>query len=385
MLKFDRNKLIIFAKNKIHHFDNKKLVLMFSILSFLILSILSSLFYIRNQKPPAISDLATIEFYSEDNVKFFELNNDKSHTYITLKDIAPNMIKAIISIEDQHFYDHSGFDYLRIIKAVIDNVIAMSKRYGASTITQQYARNLYLNHEKSYERKIKEAYYTMLLENNYSKDEILEGYLNTIYFGHGVYGIADASQFYFNKNAKDLSIAQSAVLASIPKAPTYYSPLNNFERNNNRKELILNQMFIQEKITEIEYKNALIEPISISGTHPQSQHNIAPFYQDIIVYELEKFNLVLDDFYKGIKVYTTLDIRLNEIIERSIDEIYSPNSNIETAIYAIDPNNGHVKAVIGGRDYKNSQYNRALAGMRHPGSTIKPMLYYSALEYGFTA
>lgn len=374
-------KKLIFVRKK--RPMNKKLIFFTCIIFFSIISV-SSLFYIKSQKPPAISDLATIEFYSADNTKFFELNNNKDQTYVTLQNISPYMIDAIISIEDKHFYEHSGFDYRRIIKSLTDNVLAMKKKYGASTITQQYARNLYLNHEKSYKRKIKEAYYTILLENNYSKNEILEGYLNTIYFGHGIYGVSDAAMYYFNKPIADISIAEACVLASIIKAPTYYSPIANLKRNTERKELILSQMYKQNKITKEEYNKALEEKISVIGKHPRSKENIAPYYQDILVSQLTKFDLDRDKFFKGIKVYTTLDLNLNDIIKNTINDIYSPYSYIETAVYAIDPQTGFVKAVVGGRDYQNSQYNRATVGMRHLGSTIKPLLYYSALEYGFT-
>ncbi|QVK17409.1 PBP1A family penicillin-binding protein [Mycoplasmatota bacterium] len=374
----------IFSRKKQLLLENKTILIAFSIIIFIIISITSSLFYIKKQKLPAISDLKTIEFYSQDQVKFFELNNEQTQTYVTLPDISQHMISAILSIEDQHFYEHNGFDYRRIVKSIIDNVSSMSKKYGASTITQQYARNLYLSHKKSIERKVKEAYYTLLLEQNYTKDEILEGYLNTIYFGHGIYGIGDASQFYFGKDPKDLTIAESAVLASIPKAPTFYSPITHFEKNTIRKELVLAQMLSQNKITQEEYDEALNEEIVIIGKHPQSVNNMAPYFQDIVMHELEKFDLVQDQFFKGIKVYTTLDTHLNHIVEEAINKTYSPYSEIETAVFAMDPQTGFVKAVIGGRDYRSSQYNRAVTAKRQTGSTIKPLLYYSALEYGFT-
>ncbi len=373
----------IFKRN-ISVIKSKKLIIALCIVCFILISITSSFFYIKKQTLPAISDLATIEFYSQDNEKIFELNNEKNQTYIPLDQISTNMQKAIISIEDQHFYKHHGFDYKRIVKSVIDNISSMSKRFGGSTITQQYARNLYLNNEKSYERKIKEAYYTVLLENNYSKDEILEGYLNTIYFGHGVYGISDASHFYFAKKAKDLTLAESATLASIPKAPTYYSPITHFEKNKIRKELVLKQMLKQNIISDAEYNDALSEKIIIIGKHPNENQEIAPYFQDVVMQELEKYDLVQDQFFRGMKVYTTLDTRLNAIVEKAINDVYSPTSTIETAVFAMDPNTGFVKTIVGGRNYHKSQYNRALAGQRHPGSTIKPMLYYSALEYGFT-
>lgn len=361
----------------------RKLIIFFSTLIIIVIIISYSRYYIKHDQLPDISDLNTIEFYSIDGQKYFELNN-KTSTYVKLEEISDYLKKAIIAVEDRHFYEHHGFDYLRIGKAILDNLKTLSRRYGASTITQQYARNLYLTHEKSWERKLREAYYTILLEMNYSKDDILEGYLNTIYFGHGVYGIHDASIFYFNKQPNDLTLGQAAVLAAIPKGPTYYSPLKDYERNKERKELILKLMLEQGKITETEYRDALNEDIKIIGKHPKNVNNIAPYFLDIVIKELESYNLLNNPYINGLKVYTTLDLTLNEISLKAINTIYPSSSLIETSVFAIDPQTGYVKTVIGGRDYQVSQFNRAINGYRHPGSTIKPLLYYAALEHGFT-
>lgn len=361
----------------------RKLIIFFSTLIIIVIIISYSRYYIKHDQLPDISDLNTIEFYSIDGQKYFELNN-KTSTYVKLEEISDYLKKAIIAVEDQHFYKHHGFDYLRIGKAILDNLKTLSRRYGASTITQQYARNLYLTHEKSWERKLREAYYTILLEMNYSKDDILEGYLNTIYFGHGVYGIHDASIFYFNKQPNDLTLGEAAVLAAIPKGPTYYSPLKDYERNKERKELILKLMLEQGKITETEYRDALNEDIKIIGKHPKNVNNIAPYFLDIVIKELESYNLLNNPYINGLKVYTTLDLTLNEISLKAINTIYPSSSLIETSVFAIDPQTGYVKTVIGGRDYQVSQFNRAINGYRHPGSTIKPLLYYAALEHGFT-
>lgn len=376
---------MIKLKNKAKQIiENKKIITSLTIIALMIITITVSFHYIKNQKLPEISDLKKIEFYSIDQKKYFELNNKHTDNYVNLDKVSEHLVNAILSVEDQHFFEHHGFNYRRIIKSIIDNISSMSKKYGASTITQQYARNLYLTHEKSYLRKLKEAYYTIILESNYSKTDILEGYLNTIYFGHGIYGIGDAVKFYYNKEPLELTIAEAAVLAAIPKGPSLYSPINNFEKNNARKEIILKLMLDEKKITLAEYENALNEEIEVIGKQPKNIYQTAPYFQDIIMYELEKHGLIDDPFINGIKVYTTLDLALNEIAEQAVNNLYNPNSTIETGVYALDPLTGYVKTVIGGRNYYYSQYNRALAGQRHPGSTIKPLLYYAALEYGFT-
>lgn len=364
--------------------EKEKAFIILTIIMLFIISIISFSFRLKRTENLNITNFKSIHFYSDDNQKFYELKHEKNSNYVPLNEISNNMIHAIISVEDQQFYEHNGFNYKRIIKSIIDNLLSMSKKYGASTITQQYARNLYLNHEKSYTRKLKEAYYTILLENNLSKDEILEGYLNTIYFGHGIYGIGDASLFYFNKKPSDLTIAEACSLAAIPKGPAIYSPITNLEKNKSRQELILKIMLEENKITKEEYLQALNEELKIIGKLPPKSNKIAPYFLDIVMYELEKYDLLNNPKINGLKVYTTLDVHLNDIIEKNINEVYSPYSDIETAVFAMDPKTGFVKAVIGGRNYQKSQYNRALAGQRHPGSTIKPLLYYAALEYGFT-
>lgn len=363
----------------------KKPTIILSLMIFFVLIIFfSGLSFIKTRRPPEIHDLTSIEFYNEDGDPFFELNNNNVQNYTQIENISPHVINAFISVEDQKFYKHHGIDYLRIVKSMIDNISQMRKGFGASTITQQYARNLYLTHEKSYERKLKEIYYAMLIESNYEKDDILEGYLNTIYFGHGIYGVTDAAYYYFNKDVKDLSIREASILAAIVKAPTYYSPISDYEQNTERSLLILKLMKDQKKITKSEYEESVSESISIIGKHPRSKDNIAPYYQDILTKELESLNIIQDDFYRGVKVYTTLNTRLNEIILKQMKTVYSPYSKIEGAVFAIDPRTGYVKAVVGGRDYETSQFNRATQSLRHPGSTIKPLLYYKALEYGFT-
>jgi len=376
-LKFIKNKTKLLK-------ENRKILTILSIIALIIISITASSYYIKKQSLPEIDDLKKMEFYSNDNTLFFELSHNHNENYVNLPEISINMIKAILCAEDQSFYEHHGFDYKRIIKSLIDNISSMSKKYGASTITQQYARNIYLNHEKSYKRKLKEAYYTIILENNYTKDEILEGYLNTIYFGHGVYGVFDAAKFYFNKHPSELTISESAILAAIPKGPSLYSPLTKYDNNKSRKEIILKLMYDQDKISLVEFEKALNEEIVFIGKHPQNSTQIAPYFQDLVMYELEKFPIIHEPYINGVKVYTTLDLELNKIVEDGIRDIYSPESKIETAVFAMDPQTGYVKTIIGGRNYRYSQYNRAIAGQRHPGSTIKPLLYYSALEYGFS-
>lgn len=361
----------------------RKLVLFGTLILIFVLS-LASYLYLRMKRPPEIRDLTTIEFYSANGTKYFELFNNQTSNYTDLEDISPFLIDAMLAVEDKDFYSHFGLNPLRIAKALWDNALSGEKKYGASTITQQYARNLYLSFEKTYRRKLQEAYYALLLEAHYSKDDILEGYLNTIYFGHGIYGVGDATRYYFNKDPKDLSLKEASILTAIIRAPTYYSPLINPEENEKRSQMILQLMLEQNRINKQQLKEAETEIITYYGRHPQSYRQVAPYFQDLVTQELEALDLVPDDFARGIKVYTSLDLTLHRIIEEGIYWVYPAYSEIETAVYAIEPNTGFVRAVIGGRNYDSSQFNRATQSLRQPGSAIKPLIYYKALEHGFT-
>lgn len=329
--------------------------------------------------PPVIN----IELYDNQNQKYLTYTNGKKQSYIKLENISQNLIDAFISIEDKRYYEHQGVDFIRIIGAIISDLKSGSFKEGASTITQQYVRFLYLNNNKTIKRKLYELLIAINIESKYSKDTILEGYLNTIYFDHGIYGIEDASLFYFGKSASNLSVAESAILASIPKGPSIYSPIKNPENNTTRKNLILKELLNDQKITTDEYLTALNETPELIGKTVHTKNESAPYFQDMVIEEIKQMGFLNEYLYQGIKVYTTLDSNLNKTLLTYTNE-YLPNREIELSAYAIEPKTGKVLAVIGGKDYKASTYNRATQSKRQPGSTIKPFLYLTALENGFT-
>lgn len=331
----------------------------------------------------SMPQVTTIELYNNENVKYLSYSNGKKQSYVKLDQISPYLIDAFVSIEDKRFYEHQGLDMVRIIGAFFSNLKAGKIIEGGSTITQQYIRTLFLNNNQTMKRKITEAMIAIKFESIYTKDEILEGYLNAIYFDHGIYGIEDASIFYFNKHAKDLSIAEAASLASIPKGPTIYSPINNPDNNLQRRSLIINEMLKDGKINEFEAQTALNEALSFIGNNPNDDTKNAPYFQDAVIKELEKYPDILSKAYQGIKVYTTLDTNLYQKIVDSINT-RTAGSDIEAGVYVIEPETGYVLALVGGKDYLKSSYNRALYALRQPGSSIKPFLYLTALESGFT-
>jgi len=311
------------------------------------------------------------------------LMNGTSDQWIKLDNISANLINATISIEDKNFYNHQGFDFLRIAKSLYVNIVNRKTLQGASTITQQYAKNLFLDFDKTWERKIKEAWLTVQLESQYSKDDILEGYLNTINYG-GVYGIENASYYYFNKSSNQLSIAEAAILAGIPKSPTNYSPILNYDNAKKRQYLVLNAMVQNGYITKSEMENAFNEELIFYGYLEDNNLKTIRYFQDAVMSELNTLNIpnsLLDT--GGLKIYTTLDMNAQIILENSINKNFT-NEEMQLASIVLNPNTGEVLALAGGKDYNKSQYNRAISAKRQVGSTLKPFLYYAALENGFT-
>lgn len=328
-------------------------------------------------------EISTIELYDNQNQKYLTYSNNRRQSYVTLDKISQYVIDAFIAIEDKRFYDHQGVDFIRIGGAIISDIKNQGFVEGASTITQQYVKNLYLSSDKTIERKLNEVLISMNIERLYNKNEILTGYLNSIYFDSGAYGIEDASLFYFGKHASDLNLVEACSLAAIPKSPSNYSPIKNPEKNKERRNLILQELYNDGKIDEETYIRSKASDISIVGKNPQIDSNKAPYFQDLVLRELNQMGWLNDYTSRGLKVYTTLDTSLNDSITKSIKKRL-PNEEIETAVYAVNPNNGHVLSVIGGTNYENSTFNRAVDARRQIGSTIKPFLYLAAIENGFT-
>lgn len=355
-------------------------------LGLLFILLLSLFIYAKILGPPPISVSQSTLYYSDSGSIIGETNDGQKRYWVPFEQISPMLIEATIAVEDRQFHNHSGFDYKRIGGAIIADIKAGAKVQGASTITQQYARNLFLTHEKTWKRKWHEALYTIRLEMNYSKEEILEGYLNTIYYGHGAYGVEAASQYYFGKSANALTLAEASMLAGIPKGPNSYSPLVNEEKAKSRQKIVLQSMKTQGYINKQEMTEASHAVLDLHGKYSVVTNKMAPYFQDAVTLAL-KNKLNIDERtieLGGLRVYTTLNERQQAIAEESFAAIMQPSSEIQGALVAMDPTKGEVKALVGGRDYTKSPFNRATQAIRQPGSTIKPILYYAALENDFT-
>lgn len=360
----------------------KKIFKITSILATLIIAFYYGIyFYASTTNKLDINSASGYYMYDNNN----ELINGSSDEKVTLNNISNYVINATIAIEDKNFYKHKGFDFLRILKSLYVNITNRKTLQGASTISQQLVKNLFLDFDKTWERKLKEAWLTIRLESQYDKDTILEGYLNTINYG-GVYGIENASHYYFNKDSKDLTLAEASMLAGIPKSPSNYSPLINEENAKKRQKLVLEAMVNNNFITDTEMNEAINTELSYYGYTNKIELSTLMYYKDAVMDELNSIDSIPTSFLDtgGLIIYTYLDMNAQNILETSMKENIT-SDELQIASIMMNPKDGSIIALTGGRDYNTSQYNRATMAKRQVGSTLKPFLYYAALENGFTA
>ncbi|MDB2562911.1 PBP1A family penicillin-binding protein [Sulfurimonas sp.] len=336
---------------------------------------------------------------------------DKKHRFYTpFDEIPPRAIEALVAIEDTTFFEHPGINVDAIFRAAIKVVRAGKAVQGASTITQQLVKNKLLTREKKLSRKIKEAIYALKLENALTKEQILERYLNEIYFGHGYYGIKTAADGYFHKKLQDLTLKEMAILVGLPKAPSTYAPTKNYEISMGRANRVINRMKVLGWIDDATYEKAIAESPKVYDT--TLTQNKAPFIVDEIARRMRKLDI--QDFKTGgYEVYTTIDIRLqdagrkavmhayNEALKRiegykqkvlanakkrkqEIEYVDTNTSNLNGALASVESSTGDVLALVGSYDYKKSSFNRATQGRRQPGSAFKPFIYQVALDLGFS-
>lgn len=341
--------------------------------------------YVYSYFMPAMSLNSANSYYLYDNKDNVVYQGSNKSAWVSLKEIDPKFLNYIISIEDQHFYHHLGFDIPRILKTLFTNIKSGKILAGASSISQQYVKNLYLTFDQTWERKIEEAFLTIKLETHYSKDEILEGYLNTIYFGEGVYGIKNAANYYFNKEPNDLTDEEAIILAGIPKSPNNYNPISNMEACMKRVNIVKSVLKENGTITDDAYNNLNFDNLNLYGKKSTNNLNTLMYYQDAVMDELSKINSIPEKLINsgGIRIYTNLDLDTQKAMDEEIEAKTLDDDN-QVAGIVVNPRNGKVVALAGGKNYSKSQYNRVLKSKRQVGSTIKPFLYYAALNSGMT-
>jgi penicillin-binding protein 1A len=323
--------------------------------------------------------------YSSDGKVLAELYIER-RTFVPYYKIPDHVKKAFIAIEDVRFYSHPGVDFIGILRALYQDVKTRSIAQGGSTITQQLAKMVFLKPERSLKRKVKEAAISIQIEKTYTKDEILGLYLNQAYFGTRAYGIEAASQTYFAKSADRLNIAEAAVLASLPKAPSQYSPFRNPDKAKERRSAVLRSMLQHKFITKAQYDEAEREPLPSA---PHFRKYEAPYFVEIVRQELEgKYNHEL--YTSGYRIYATIDYAMQKAAEEAVADGIAAiekraRKGVQAALIAMDMNTGRIRAMVGGSDFWKNQFNRATQALRQPGSAFKPFVYLAAIEQGMTA
>ena len=314
------------------------------------------------------------------------MHDEANREVVDLNDITPNLKRATLAIEDSYFFFHQGVNPIGIARATIANYKTGRTVQGGSTVTMQLVKNLFLNPEQSIKRKVAEAVLSLRLEQVFTKDQILQMYLNQVYWGHNTYGAETAARSYFNKSAADLTLGESAMMAGIIAAPETYSPFINYQLARKRQAIVLHRMLELNWITAAEEKTARLQELKL-GEITSFRQSQSPYVTDAVVQEL-KNRFGKDAVIKGgMRIQTTIDLNFQRMAEESVREsLYRIQSGgvyaDQMALAAVDPRTHFVKAMVGGIDYKQSQYNRATQAQRQPGSAFKPFVYYTAFASG---
>ena len=329
------------------------------------------------------SDVDTVVYASNGRSVLAVLRGDEGRILVATEDIAPIMRQAIVSVEDQRFFEHNGVDLRGVARALWEDIRHQGIVEGGSTITQQFVKNAYIRNEKTLARKVREAALAWQLEQDWTKDRILTAYLNTIYFGHGAYGIQQAARAYFKKSAKGLTLTESALLAGIPADPALYDPASNPRNAKARRRHVLEMMLEQGKITQRQFERAdeaelpVPSDIRVPGTR-------APYFVNYVKDELVAQYGAGKVFGGGLKVTTTIDLDLQLKARAAIEKVLRNPDGPAAALVAIDPRDGAVRAMFGGRNFRESQFNLAAQAKRQPGSAFKPIVLAAAMGEGIS-
>ena len=386
---------MILSERMTHNAHKKYVVIALIVLCGAFIGVMGGILYAVAHDLPQIRALedfqpsSSTRIYSTDNVLLAELFVEKRHP-IALDEIPHDLKQALIAAEDRTFYQHNGVDLKGILRAVVKNILVGRFAEGASTISQQLAKTLFLTPKKKLIRKIKEAFLAFQLERRYTKDEILALYLNQIYFGSGAYGVESASRIFFGKSVKDLSLAECALIAGMPPAPSKYSPWINRDLALKRRAIVLGQMKGVGYITSESYDAAMVEPLALSRPKDAVK---APYFVAYTQTILEEMFGPSQLYSGGLNVHTTLSYDLQVAAERAVSEgLFAiekrmkrsllPKPEPQCGLISLDVHSGAIFAMVGGKDYSESPFNRTTLALRQPGSAFKPIVYAYAIEQG---
>ncbi len=346
---------------------------------------MSNLPDVENVQPAASSQI-----YDVHGNLLTTVHSTENRLPVPISEVPKSLQNAFVATEDARFYSHHGIDPVGILRAVWVNIARSGVSEGGSTITQQLARNAFLSQDRTLKRKVSEALLALRIEQRYTKQEILEMYMNQIYFGQGAYGVQAASKVYFGKDVQDLSLAQASILAGLPQSPNYFSPFNDLEASKKRQAIVLGQMVKYNYITQAqadEAKEADLELIAKQDATASTDTNASYFINYVIAQVSEKYGD--DAIYKdGLKIYTTIDMDAQNAAVRAMGDLptfYTDQNGLQQpqgALVAVNPHNGYIVAMVGGRG--NDSFNRATQATRQPGSSFKPFVYLAAIQQGMT-
>lgn len=331
------------------------------------------------------------EFKPNIVTKFYSADDEVIKTFtaykfekVDIKDVPDNIKNAIVATEDKNFYHHHGYDPVGLLRSTLVNLASGGFKQGASTITQQLARILFLNNEKTFDRKIKEFIVAARIEKTIPKDKILEMYLNNVYLGSGSYGVAGAAQIYFNKPLKELTLAEAALIAGLPQAPSVYSPYNNKKLAIERRNQVLNRMFKMRYITRQQFEQAKEEKLRLNDNPVINSLNRAPYFVDYAMKELEELGFDETEISQGgYKVVTTLNYAAQKAAADSVKSHLGTGGKSNAAVFSFSPITGEIYVYLGGKNYGKSQFDRITQAVRPPGSAFKPFVYAAAIEKGW--
>jgi 1A family penicillin-binding protein len=327
----------------------------------------------------------TSYIYDINGTLLTSIHDEANRDVVDLNEVSPNLKRAVLAIEDSYFFSHHGVNPMGVARALVANMQEGRTVEGGSTVTMQLVKNLFLNPERSFNRKLAEAVLSLRLEQVFTKDQILQMYLNQVYWGHNTYGAQTAAKSYFNKSAADLNLSESAMMAGLISAPESFSPFVDYKAAKTRQTLVLDRMAKLNWITQAEAEAAKKQPIKL-GQITSFRRSQSPYVTDAVVKEL-KDRFGQEAVIKGgMRVQTTIDYNFQkmaeETVQRNFNYIQYQLYGDQMALAAVDPRTHFVKAMVGGVDYQKSQYNRATQAMRQPGSAFKPFVYYAAFATG---
>lgn len=371
----------------------KKILLMIiTVLVVVILGVGCGLVAIGIDGDKDVSDIhppASSQILDANGTLITNIHATENRTLVTLDKMPKNLQNAFIAVEDNRFYEHNGIDPRGIVRAIYSNFLQGEVAEGGSTITQQLAKNAFLSQDRTLKRKVQEFFIALRLERQYTKEEILEMYLNQIYFGRGAYGVQAAAQTYFGKDVDQLDLSECAMLAGIPRSPNYYSPLNNLAAATERKAEVLDQMVKYNYIDAATAAKTKQEALRLVNPKEEEADNTGSYFIDYVTQEMiDRFGA--DAVYKeGLKIYVSIDLNMQKAAEKAVNELlpsyYDDENGLKQpqgALVAIDPTTGYIKAMVGGRG--TDQFNRATMAVRQPGSSFKPFTFATALENKMT-